>query len=298
MGSISVQSAAAILRNAPFPRTGYWSSVYLRLRRDRFAMLHLLVLMAIVAAVILAPLVAPYSPYDYDVSSRLQSVGAPGHLLGTDELGRDILSRLVHGGRVSLAMGILPVVTAVFIGGLLGILAGYFGGRIGMAIMRVMDVFYAFPSVLLAIAISGTLGGGVRNGAIALVLVFIPPVCRVAEAATTQVRSLDYVEAGRASGAGSASIIRSHVLVNVLGPILVYGSSLVSSAIVIASGLSFLGLGVSPPVPDWGLMLSSLRQTIYSNPVVAALPGLAIFITSMCFNAISDGLRSAMNVRA
>jgi peptide/nickel transport system permease protein len=180
---------------------------------------------------------------------------------------------------------------------MLGIVAGYAGRHINMAIMRLMDVFYAFPSILLAVAISGAMGGGVINGMVSLTLIFIPPLCRVAETATTQVRNLDFVEAARASGAGTRSIILHHILGNVLGPVFIYASSLVSVSIIIASGLSFLGLGVEPPKPDWGLMLNTLRQTIYINPSVAALPGVLIFVTSICFNLVSDGLRSAMDVR-
>ena len=166
-----------------------------------------------------------------------------------------------------------------------------------MMIMRMVDVFYAFPSILLAVAISGAMGGGVVNGMLSLTLVFIPPLCRVAETATSQVRNLDFVEAARATGAGTLSIIRVHILGNVLGPILVYSSSMVSVSILLASGLSFLGLGVTPPEPDWGLMLNTLRQAIYINPLVCAIPGVAILITSICFNLVSDGLRAAMDVR-
>ena len=159
------------------------------------------------------------------------------------------------------------------IGGLLGVVAGFFGGRLNMLIMRTVDVFYAFPSVLLAVAISGVMGGGMVNGLVALTLVFIPPLCRVAETATTQVRNLDFVEAARASGASGLSIILHHVLRNVAAPVFIYASSLISVSILLAAGLSFLGLGVEPPTPDWGLMLSTLRQAIYVQPLVCALPG-------------------------
>jgi peptide/nickel transport system permease protein len=208
-----------------------------------------------------------------------------------------MLSRLIYGGRVSLLMGVLPVLIASIVGGLLGVIGGFAGGRVNTAIMRTMDVFYAFPSVLLAVAIAGAMGGGMTNGMLALTLVFIPPMCRVAETATTQVRALDYIEAARATGAGTTMIIRYHVLGNVLGPVFVYASSLVSVSILLASGLSFLGLGVRPPTADWGLMLSTLRQSIYVVPLVCALPGAAIFVTSISFNLVSDGLRAAMDVR-
>jgi peptide/nickel transport system permease protein len=166
-----------------------------------------------------------------------------------------------------------------------------------MAIMRTIDIFYAFPYVLLAIAISGALGAGLTNSLVALTVVFVPPVTRVAESVTTQIRNLDFVEAARASGAGSFSIMRVHVLGNVLGPIFVYSTSLVSLAMILGSGLSFLGLGVKPPEPEWGLMLNTLRTAIYVNPLVAAMPGACIFVVSICFNLLSDGLRSAMDVK-
>jgi len=159
-------------------------------------------------------------------------------------------------------------------------------------------VFYAFPSVLLAIAISGALGAGIVNSLVSLTIVFIPPIARVAESVTAQVRGREFVEAARASGANAFTIVRVHVLGNVLGPILVYATSLISVAIILAAGLSFLGLGVKPPEPEWGLMLNTLRQAIYVNPVLAALPGVMIFITSICFNLMSDGLRAAMDVKA
>ena len=208
-----------------------------------------------------------------------------------------MLSRLIYGGRMSLLMGTWPVLNALIVGGALGVVAGYAGGWINMAIMRTVDVFYAFPSVLLAVAISGALGSGMKNAIVALTVVFIPPLVRMAETAATQVRGLDYVEAARASGAGAATIIRVHVLPNVLGPIVVYASGLFSVSIILASGLSFLGLGVEPPQAEWGLMLNTLRQAIYVQPWVAILPGAMIFATSICFNLASDGLRAAMELR-
>src|SRR5215204_6358300 len=276
---------------------GYWQSVGYRLRHDPVTLGFGVVILSIVLAAIFAPWIAPFDPYKESIVGRLKPFGWRGHLLGTDELGRDMLTRLLHGGRVSLLMGVVPVAIASLIGGMLGIIGGFMGGRVNTAIMRTMDVFYAFPSVLLAVAIAGAMGGGMVNGMLALTLVFIPPICRVAETATTQVRALDFIEAARASGASSLTIIRYHVLGNVLGPVFICASSLVSISILLASGLSFLGLGVRPPVADWGLMLSTLRQSIYVVPVVCALPGLAIFITSVCFNLVSDGLRAAMDVR-
>ena len=275
----------------------YWQTVGYRLRYDYMTLFFGFVVILIILSAIFAPLLEPMDPYQSSMLNRLKPIGYKDFILGTDELGRDILSRILYGGRISLTMGILPVFIATVIGGLLGIIAGFVGGRTNMTIMRIMDVFYAFPSILLAVAISGALGGGIFNGMMSLTLVFIPPLCRVAETATSQVRNLDFVEAARATGASTFSIIRVHILGNVLGPILIYSSSLVSVSILIASGLSFLGLGVTPPEPDWGLMLNTLRQAIYIQPVICALPGVAILVTSICFNLVSDGLRSAMDVR-
>lgn len=275
---------------------GYWRSVLARLLRDKVTLAFLGILLLIVLAAIFAPLLAPADPYASSILNRLKPVGTPGHLLGTDELGRDMLSRLIYGGRLSLLMGIAPVALAFLAGSLLGITAGFFGGRVNTLIMRTVDVFYAFPSVLLAVAISGALGAGVLNALVSLTIVFIPPIARVAESVTTQVRSLDFVEAARASGAGAATIIRVHVIGNVLGPIFVYATSLISVCMILASGLSFLGLGTKPPEPEWGLMLNTLRTAIFQNPWVAALPGLMIFAVSICFNLLADGIRQAMDV--
>jgi len=276
---------------------GYWASVGHRLRHDPVTLFFGLIVVLIVLSAIFAPLLAPFDPYKESVILRLKPWGYKGHLLGTDELGRDLLSRLIYGGRSSLLMGLVPVAIATALGGTLGVIGGFAGRYVNAAIMRTMDVFYAFPSVLLAVAISGAMGGGMANGMAALALVFIPAMCRVAETATAQVRSLDFIEAARATGAGTLTIIRYHVLGNVLGPVFIYASSLVSVSILLASGLSFLGLGVKPPTPDWGLMLSTLRQSIYIAPLSCALPGAAIFVTSICFNLVSDGIRSAMDVR-
>jgi peptide/nickel transport system permease protein len=276
---------------------GYWSNVFQRLRRDPITIVCATIVAIIVLAAIFAPWVAPHDPYKTSMLKRLAPIGTPGFLLGTDELGRDMLTRLIYGGRVSMFTAIGPVFLALAIGGTLGVIAGFVGGRTNMIIMRVTDVFYAFPSILLAIAISGALGGGILNAVLSLTQIFVPPICRVAETVTTQVRNLDFVAAARATPASTFRILRVHVLGNVLGPILIYASSLVSVSIIIASGLSFLGLGVSPPEADWGLMLNTLRQSIYVAPINAALPGVMIFVTGMCFNLMSDGLRTAMDVK-
>lgn len=296
-GSIPPGSAQSVPSEPGMSSRGYWATVWLRLRRDRVAMVCLFVLVALILAAIAAPWLVPHDPSQVSMLKRLSPIGTPGHWLGTDELGRDMLSRLIHGGRTSLVMGLLPVFIAFLIGTTLGLVAGFFGGWLNSLIMRTTDVFFAFPAVLLAVAISGALGAGFVNALLSLTLVFIPPIARVAESTTTAVRNLDFVEAARASGAHSLTIIRVHVLGNVLGPVFIYATSLVSVCMILAAGLSFLGLGVRPPTPEWGLMLNTLRQSIYLQPWVAVLPGMMIFITSLCFNLLSDGLRGAMDIR-
>ena len=296
--AIPSSTEAAVASPQPVEASaGYWRNVWSRLKRDKVTMTVTAILLAIVAIAIFAPWVTSHDPYAGSVLRRLKPVGTPNHWLGTDETGRDLWARIAYGGRLSLLSGVLPVAIALMIGGTLGVVAGYAGGRVNTIIMRTVDVFYAFPSILLAIAICGILGSGFTNAILALSIVFIPPLVRISESVTTQVRSLDFVDAARASGTTTAQIIRHHILANVLGTILVYATSLISVSIVLSAGLSFLGLGAKPPQAEWGLMLNALRQAIYVQPVVAAIPGVMIFITSMCFNLMSDGFRSAMDIR-
>ena len=281
---------------APVERSrGYWTSVWQRFLNDRVALGAAIVVLVLIGMALFGPWLAPVDPYQASMLKRLKPIGTPGFPLGTDELGRDMLSRLIVGARLSLFIGLTPVVCAFVLGTGIGIVAGYAGGKVNALIMRTIDIFYAFPSVLLAIALSGALGAGIFNALLSLTIVFIPQIARVAESATTQVRGRDYVEAARASGAGAATIVRVHVLGNVLGPIFVYATGLIAVSMILASGLSFLGLGVKPPEPEWGLMLNTLRTAIYAQPWVAALPGAMIFVTAISFNVLSDGLRSAMD---
>ncbi len=277
---------------------GYWAMVWRRFRRDPVAVGALIVIVLLLLTAIFAPWVAPQDPYKGMSLRRLRPPGTEGYPLGSDELGRDMLSRLIYGARLSLFMGVTPVIIALFAGSLIGIVAGYIGGWLNTILMRTIDVLFAFPSVLLAIALSGALGAGILNGLISLTVVFIPPIARVAESVTTSVRTRDYVEAARATGASSLTIIHKHVLRNVMGPIFVYAMSLIAVSMILASGLSFLGLGVKPPEPEWGLMLNTLRTAMYTQPLLCALPGIMIFITSISFNLLTDGLRSAMDIKA
>jgi len=279
---------------APRVRSRVWERLY----ADKGTLVAIVVLALIVLLAIFAPWVTTGEPHQGSALARLKPIGTPGHWLGTDEIGRDMWTRLAYGARLSLISGVAPVVLALLIGGGLGLVAGYAGGIVNTMIMRTMDIFYAFPSVLLAVGVGAMIGGGLKNTIVALTVVFIPPLVRVTESVTTRIRHLDYIEAARASGAPAISIIRHHVIGNVSGPVLVYAASLASLAIIIAAGLSFLGLGMPPPNAEWGQMLNALRQSIYVQPWLAALPGLMIFVTSVCFNLISDGLRNALDVRS
>lgn len=288
----AVTGASAALRSP-----GYWSNTLRRVRTSRVALAAGTVVALLLLMAIFAPWIVPHDPFQASMLDRLKPVGTPGHLLGTDELGRDLLSRLIMGGRLSLFMGIAPVVIAFVVGGGIGIFAGYAGGLANTLVMRTVDVFYAFPSVLLAVALSGTIGAGIKNALLSLTIVFIPQVIRVAESVTTQLRNSDFIDAARSSGASPFTIVRVQLLGNVLGPIFVYATSLISVSMILAAGLSFLGLGVTPPSPEWGLMLNALRNAIYTQPVIAALPGAMIFITSISFNLLADAIRQAMEIK-
>lgn len=298
---MSVSSNAmndAALQAAPMANArGYWTTVGRRIVRDKVSMVCVAILLLILLSALLAPYLHLADPYQGSMIRRLRHIGTPNYPLGTDELGRDMLARLIYGGRLSLLIGISPVILAFGLGTMLGLVAGYVGGWVNTAIMRTIDVFYAFPSVLLAIAISGALGAGITNSIVSLTIVFVPQITRVAESVTTGVRNRDFVEAARASGANAFTIMRAHMLGNVLGPIFVYATGLISVSMILAAGLSFLGLGTKPPEPEWGLMLNTLRTAIYTQPWVAALPGAMIFLTSISFNLLADGIRSAMEIK-
>jgi peptide/nickel transport system permease protein len=254
-------------------------------------------ILALVAVAILAPLLAPHDPVAGDTSQRLQGLGSPGHLLGTDGQGRDILSRLIHGARPSLLSGLVPVAIAGVIGTVLGVTAGLTGRRVHGLIMRTLDVFYAFPAVILAIGIAATLGSGISNAIVALSVVLIPPIARVAETETSRLRQADFLDAARASGATLPSIALRQVLPTIAPPVVVYCTALIGLSIVFAAGLGFLGLGIAPPDPEWGLMVNDLRQYLFRAPSLALVPATGILVVSVLFNVLGDGLRDRLDVR-
>jgi peptide/nickel transport system permease protein len=278
-----------VIAVAPFQRTQR------RLTADPVGLAAMLVLAGLVLCAVAAPLIAPYGPFAGAITDRLLAIGTPTHLLGTDQEGRDILSRILYGGRITLLSGITPVLAATLIGGTIGAIAGHFRGLVGGALMRFMDIFYAFPSILLAIGIAAALGPGVSNAIIALSIVFIPPLTRVTESAVRTVEARPFMEAARASGAGTAQVIFRQVVPNVAVPVGVYASTLFGVSILFASGLSYLGLGVQPPAPEWGQMLNELKDTMYNGSIVSIIPGLAIFLACLSFNLSSDSIRDALD---
>jgi len=267
------------------------------LLRDSAAVGSGLVLVLITLVVLLAPWVSPHDPLATDPARRLALPLTSGYLLGSDELGRDILSRLAYGGRTSLMVALVPVVISIVIGGLLGLAAGYLRGRLDTLIMRSMDVLLAFPSVLLAIGITAALGPGTGNLMIALVIVAVPAVARILRGSVLQTSQLEYVLAARTVGASHGRIAFTHILPNVLAPVIVFASLETGRMVILASGLSFLGLGVQPPAPDWGAMLATGRQFMVVAPHVATVPGLLIFIVTLSVNLLGDGLRDALDPR-
>jgi peptide/nickel transport system permease protein len=266
------------------------------MRRDKAAVVSMGVLLFVTLVAVFAPWIAPHDPIQGDAALRLQGIGTPGHLLGLDGQGRDILSRLIYGGRYSLTVAVVPVVAAAPVALLIGMFAGYFGKRWGNLVMRLLDVLFAFPVVLLAIAIAAVLGPGLVNVMLAIGITMVPYMARVVYTATVQESAKEYIEAARAAGATQGQILRQQLLPNVLSPLVVYGTTLCGLMIVLASGLSFLGVGVTPPAPDWGVMTSDGRGVLLEGyAYVATIPGLVILVVALAFNLIGDGVRDALD---
>jgi peptide/nickel transport system permease protein len=255
-----------------------------------------LLISILLVVALFAPVLAPHDPLDQSFPRQLQPPSA-GIWLGTDEFGRDILSRIIFGARIALGIGALAVGIAVALGVPLGLVAGYFGGRLDTAIMRTMDVVLAFPYLLLALIVVTLLGFGLVNVMVAVGLVYVPQYSRIVRSVTLSVRERLFVEAARAIGGSNLRIICRHVLPNCLAPIIVQTTLSLGWAIVNAAGLSFLGLGAQPPTPEWGAMLSSGREYMRNAPWITTFPGLAILFTALGFNLLGDGLRDAFDPR-
>jgi peptide/nickel transport system permease protein len=266
-----------------------------RLLRNRTAVAGIIMLLVIGLAAVFAPQIAPHDPYKQDFSAGNLPLFSPGHLLGTDDLGRDTLSRLIYGGRSSLAAGLIVVVIAASIGVTLGLISGYYGGIVDTVIMRLVDVLYAFPFLILAIAVVAILGPGLLNVMLVLGAIAWIDYARVVRGVVLQAKTQDYVLATRALGASNVRIITRHILPNCLSIIIVQATFSVAAAIIASASLSFLGFGAQPPEPEWGAMLNAAQRYIRANPILSVLPGAAIILVVIAINLIGDALRDALD---
>ena len=281
---------AAVKRNSPA------REIWRRFKKNKAAMLGLGIFSVMVLLAVFADVICDYDTQviAQDVANRLKAP-SPDHWFGTDAYGRDIFARVVHGARISIIIGLAATVGSVCISGILGSIAGYYGGRIDNAIMRVLDTFLAIPGELLAMAIVASLGPSMTNLLIAVTIARIPPFTRVIRSSILTVIDQDYIESAIASGARDSYIIVKHILPNAMGPIIIQATMGVGRMILTAAGMSFIGMGVQPPLPEWGSMLAERRDFMRYSPYITLFPGLAIILTSLALNLLGDGLRDALD---
>lgn len=279
-------------------KSGQLYEISRMLVKNKMAMLGLIILIILILLAIFADVIADYDTVviKQNLSERLMSPNSK-HWLGTDEFGRDIFARLIHGARVSLKVGIIAVSISIIVGGILGAFSGFYGGQVDNVIMRIMDIFLAVPSILLAIAIVSALGPNIINLMIAVSVSSVPSYARIVRASVLSIRDQEFIEAARAIGASNARIIFKHIIPNSLAPVIVQGTLGVAGAILSTAGLSFIGLGIQPPAPEWGSMLSGGRQYLRYAWWVTTFPGVAIMITILSLNLLGDGLRDALDPR-
>jgi len=263
--------------------------------RNRLALIGAVLLTGIIVCAVFAPYIAPHPPLEMDLSSLHKPPGTPGHLLGTDGLGRDVLSRLLYGSRISLSVGLVVVSIAAVIGTAMGLVSGYYGGAVDTAIMRLVEIFVAFPFLILVVAVIAVLGPSLYNVMLVLGLVSWPLYARLVRSEVLAIRELPYVEAARAIGADNARIMFRHVLPNCLSSVLVTAAMSMAGAILSTAALGFLGLGVQPPTPEWGMMLNEAKQFLRRYPWEIFYPGVAIMLVVLALNFLGDGLRDALD---
>ncbi|MDR3231224.1 MAG: ABC transporter permease [Synergistaceae bacterium] len=273
-----------------YKQSGLWA----RFRKNRMAFCGAIMIMGLVVVAIFAPLIAPF-PYDQQDFMAAQEAPSAAHWFGTDEFGRDIFSRIVYASRISLEVGFIAVSIGMVVGGALGSVAGYYGGFLDNFVMRTMDILLAVPSTILAIAIAATLGPGLFNLMMAVGISTIPRYARIVRASVLSLRHLEFIEAAQAVGSSDFRIIVKHILPNCMAPVIVQATLGVASAILNTAGLSFIGLGIQPPTPEWGAMLSGARTYIRDYPYMTIFPGLAIMLTVLALNFLGDGLRDALD---
>lgn len=284
------------MNNNTKKKKGPWQEVWRRLKKNKMAMFGLTIIILLSLCAIFADYIAPYGYDEQDLSRRFL-FPCKEHLLGTDNFGRDILSRIIYGSRISLTVGFIAVGLAIIVGGTLGAIAAFYGGKIDNIIMRAMDILLAIPGMLLAIALAAALGPGLKNMMIAIGVGSVPGYARVVRASVLTVREEEFVEAAISIGASDARIIFHHIIPNAMAPIIVQATLGVASSILSAGALSFLGLGIQPPIPEWGAMLSGARQYIRDYWHLTTFPGLMIMITIYALNVLGDGLRDALDPR-
>jgi len=277
-------------QSLPSPMQEFWSHFL----KNRLAVAGFGIVVGLLIIAISAPLLAPYDPTLQSLPDKRTKPGGK-FLLGADEFGRDILSRLIYGTRVALLVGTISIAIALVFGMILGTVSGFFGGMVDNLIMRILDILLAFPYLLLAIAVVSAIGPGILNTTIAVGIWAIPGFARIIRASVITIKKADYIQAARAIGASDARIIFNHIIPNFISPVIVYSTLYMANAILIEAALSFLGLGVQPPTPSWGLMVSSGRDFLLSAPHIATLPGIAIMTTVLGFNLLGDGLRDSLD---
>ena len=274
-----------------------WTQAWKKMRSNRFAIIGLIILGLLIFIAIAAPWIAPHDPLELNLRDALQPPGSPNHILGTDELGRDTLSRLIYGSRISLSVGIIVVFIAGSIGVILGAISGYFGGIIDQIIMRLVDVLLAFPFLILAIAVVSIVGSSLTNVMITLGMVSWISYARLVRSMVLSLREEEFVTAAKVIGVKDWKIIFRHILPNTLGIVIVQATFGAATAILSAAALSFLGMGAQPPTAEWGAMLSTAKQNMRQQPILAIAPGLAIMITVLAINFVGDALRDALDPR-
>ncbi|MBI4757691.1 MAG: ABC transporter permease [Chloroflexi bacterium] len=267
-----------------------------RIARNQLVVVGLVMAVFLVLLAVFADAVSPRDPLAVDVAAALHSPN-PKEPFGTDRFGRDLLSRVIHGSRVSLGVGFSSVTIALVVGTFLGLISGYFGGAWDIAISRVMDVFFSFPVLLLAIAIAAMLGPGIENAVMAIAIVYVPFFSRVARGPVLAEREKEYIQAARVIGASHGRILLRHIFPNVLSPVIVQASVTIAYAILTEASLSYLGLGTQPPTPSWGTTLNEGRTYLQLAPWISIFPGIAIMLAVLAFNLVGDGLRDALDPR-
>lgn len=290
----NTSAVATTARSVAYKKKSQGPEIWRRFCKNKRAVFGLAVIVLLILIAIFADVLAPYDPAVQDTTSRRLPVSRE-HWMGTDQYGRDIMSRVIYGTRISLSVGVLATAFALFLGGALGAIAGYYGGKVESIIMRFMDILLAIPSILLNIAISAALGGGMFNMMLAVAISNVPAYCRIMRGAILSVRDQEFTEASRSSGASDFYIITHHIIPNCLSPMIVQATLKVGSAILVCSTLSFIGLGISPPTPEWGSMIAAGREYLRTSPHMTTFPGLAIMLAVFSLNLMGDGLRDALD---